>query len=243
MKLLTGILCGMLLAVSCGDDGNPAPTGPSTPTETLTPVATPTPMSAILPAERDVYAVVRQLAPANPGLEALIELVEGEQVDSLLRLFRRDAVLCEDEVYRAGDACTIFGVPRGTELEFVRVGEGPGGRVLLALAEEQFIQDLTGRRPQLELVAREGAEAIILIFDLDDPDIGQFRVRYEPATRVVTQAWSRTNVMPLDFIRVEEVGGDDVYEVLAAADSFHEKEAAFIEESRANNTSLPYDYQ
>jgi hypothetical protein len=246
MKLLFGLLLVATISVGCTTEAPVAPTQTPTLNATATPAQvplTPTPQSNLLPAERDTHAAVQRLASEFPQLPAIVELVEREDVQALLGLLVASERLCEKEFYRGEDGCSVFEVPRGTMLEFVQRGEGPAlGRVLRSQAEEQFTLDLVGKSPTLELVARERRTHVVLIFDLESEDIGQFIVEYDPAIETVTRAEGRTNVMPLDFIRVAEHGGADVYEVLAAADSFHEKEAAFIRDSIANQTALPYDY-
>ncbi len=239
-------IAAMLFAVACGTGELPTGTETVPPTDAPTqlatpPLATPTPQSTILPDERDTHAVIRQLGGADPGVAKVVEIIEREDVEALLEHLMASENACEAEFYRGTNGCELYGVPTGTVLEFVYLGEFSGG-VLRSMAQQQFASDLSGNSPTLELVAVREGTSLVLIFDLDSEDPGQFVIEFDRSSDVVTRATSRPNVMPLDFVRVAEHSGADVYDVLAAADSFHEKEAAFIADSLANQTALPYDY-
>jgi hypothetical protein len=239
--LIVAIVTVLCFGACTGDEAQPTATvsGANTPATWAPAPPTPTPQSNLLPDERDTHAVIGALEAANPGLAEFVNVVEGRQIDVLLDSLPQDERVCEAEIYRGTDGCQTFNVQPGTVLEFVHFGGGSAGRILRSMAEEQLERDFPSTGPVLELVGRVHTGGFVLIFDLGE---GQFRVHYDPEAGKVTMVESRSSVMPLDFIRVVEAGGADVYEVLAAADSFHAKEAAFIEDSLANQTALPYDY-
>lgn len=240
MKGLILLIVLALVAASCGNDAN-APATPTTdPTVAPTnPRPTPTPQSMLLPAERDTHAVIRQIEVDLPAVTDLVATIESEDIPGLLGYLAASEATCDTVFYRGRSACEVYDVAAGTLLHFVAVGEFSGG-VLRSQAEERFEDDLAGKSPSLELVAWKQPDILVLIFDLEGDDPGQFVVEFDGST--VLRATSRQNVMPLDFVRVAEASGADVYGVLAAADSFHAKEAAFIEDSLRNNTALPFDY-
>ena len=141
---------------------------------------------------------------------------------------------------------SLYDLEPGVETRWIQPGESFGS-VPVGHRLDELKAELRGRPASLELIALQDGVRFYLIFALDprDPPPVALTVVYEPgvAAPVTTADFSGAfGGPPLEFIRFDHYHGVHQYEVLAAAESFHEREKRWAEERARMNTAPPPDH-
>lgn len=246
--LLTG-----LLAVACDASEQaalPYATMPATATSQPTSTPVPEPTSKLLPAETDTHRVVAKESARAPGLQGLVNAVESGDYDAVFAQVPYVIARCETILTREGNVCDFYGLKPGVDARWSMAKSIEPGRTTVARQEMELEKLVGGRPATLELIALQDDVRYYLIFALTPRSLTQtplaIVIVYEPALPApVVDAGTAGSYggPPLEFIRFDTYHKLHTYRVLAAADSFRQREAEWAAEMTRMNTVLPDDYR
>ncbi|MEO8541762.1 MAG: hypothetical protein ABI577_18630 [bacterium] len=245
--LIAGFALIWSVAVAC--DPNEGVVGETATSIANSPTPEPTSISKLLPRERDPHEVVAERSKTDPGLKTLVELVEAGRFDGVFAQIPQRTARCETILTREGNVCDFYGLQPGVDTQWSLAESLQPGRIPLKRQQADFEKLVAGRSASLELIAIQDSSRYYLIFALSPRSLTQVPL----AVTVVFEPNAASPVLrvddaggyggpPLEFIRFDEHSKSHTYEVLAAADSFHERELAWKQELLRSNTAFPPDY-
>ena len=157
---------------------------------------------------------------------------------------------CETILTRGGDVCDFYGLQPGVDVRWSLAGSIQPGRIPVQWQQAELEKLVGGRSATLELIALQDDIRYYLVFALTPRSLSQVPlavvVVYEPglaAPVVQVDSAGSYGGPPLEFVRFDTYHKLHTYSVLAAADSFRQREADWAAEMTRMNVVLPDDYR
>lgn len=250
--LSASLTVAVLVLAGCGpsdEEGKSSTVSGATATIETSPTAT-APATRLLPPERDTHRVEAKESARAPGLQGLVDAVEATDFDSVFSQVPYVTARCETIVTRGGDVCGFYGLAPGTDVRWSMANDVQPGRVPVKRQQADFEKLVAGRPASLELIALQDNVRYYLVFALTPRSLSQTPLAvvliFEPglATPVIQiDDTGGYGGPPLEFIRYDTHAKLHTYSVLAAEDSFRQREADWAAEMTRANVVLPEDYR
>lgn len=248
LVVVTAILA--VIAVANGSDQAKSSAEP-TPSRILTPTPTP----AVLPGAVDMARALTETSIAHPKQATVIYALVQGRPSAVVDAAPRETGPCESFITRGKTLCERQGYSSATVVDQIRLrSESLPGFAQERRPAENTIQYLTeGRSPTLDLLAVRGDEAILAVISIANGRALQFPGPLElggPDENALYVIVSKDGVLldlstrtvgspPLEPIQSATRLGKNEFQILAASQSFVERDRMWHQEDEASRKVPP----